>query len=171
MSQDLLTVRVARPHDLADLDRLFGASYPALLKADYPPSVLVTAVPLISKANPRLIASGTYFVVSDRHGALVGAGGWTRSAPPGFRGVSGSGHIRHVVTDHTRTRQGIGRMLMARVIDTAQRAGLRRLDCLSTLTAVPFYAAMGFQSTGPVTVPLRPGIDFPAVHMQRFLQD
>ena len=169
MGEDLLTVRVARPDDLSDLDRLFGASYPALLKADYQPSVLVTAVPLISKANPRLLASGTYFVVTDRGGALVGAGGWTRAAPPGFRGGAGAGHIRHVVTDHTRTRQGIGTLLMRRVFETARDAGLRRLDCLSTLTAEPFYAAMGFQSSGLVTVPLRPGIDFPAVHMQRFL--
>ena len=58
---------------------------------------------------------------------------------------------------------------MRRVFETARDAGIGRLDCLSTLTAEPFYAAMGFQSSGLVTVPLRPGIDFPAVHMQRFL--
>ncbi|MXQ06486.1 GNAT family N-acetyltransferase [Alphaproteobacteria bacterium GH1-50] len=167
MSADTLTVRTARPDDLAALDALFARSYPALLKADYPASVLVTAVPVISRANPALLASGTYYVVQEGAGVLVGAGGWTRAAPPGFSGASGVGHIRHVVTDAARTREGIGRRLISHVFRSAEDAGIERLDCLSTLTAVPFYAAMGFQSLGPVTVPLRPGIDFPAVRMQR----
>ncbi len=38
---------------------------------------------------------------------------------------------------------------------------------MSTLTAVPFYEAMGFTVIGPITVPLGPGIDFPAVSMRR----
>ena len=72
MTGHTLTLRQAEPSDLDDLDLLFGRSYPALLKADYPPSVLVTAVPLISKAQPALIASGSFFVVCDGHD-IVGA--------------------------------------------------------------------------------------------------
>ena len=41
------------------------------------------------------------------------------------------------------------------------------MDSQSTLTAVPFYAALGFVEIGPIRVTLRPGIEFPAVHMQR----
>lgn len=162
-------IRAATPADLAAIDALLGRSYPALLKTAYAPSVLVTALPLISKAQPRLIASGTYFVVTDG-GEIVGAGGWTRAMPgteaPGAADV---GNIRHVVTDHRRVRQGIGRALMDHVFATARTAGIRRLDCVSTLAAVPFYAACGFREFGPVTVNLRPGIDFPAVRMTREL--
>jgi len=61
----------------------------------------------------------------------------------------------------------VGRALMAHVFAMARAAGVVRLDCLSTRTAVPFYAAMGFVTQGPVTVPLGPGIDFPAVAMSR----
>ena len=49
-------------------------------------------------------------------------------------------------------------------------AGMRRLDCLATRAAVPFYAALGFQDQGGVDVPLRPGIVFPAIRMLRLLQ-
>ena len=159
-----LTVRAATLADLADIDALLGRSYPVLLKEAYPPSLLVTAIPLISKAQPRLIASGTYFVVEEA-GVIVGAGGWTRAAPGTGRSSGRVGHIRHVVTDHTRVRKGIGRRLMAHILDDARSAGAVRMECLSTLMAVPFYAACGFGERGPVSISLRPGIDFPAVLM------
>ena len=167
---ETLSVRVARSSDLSEIDALLGRSYPVLLKGHYPPSVLVTAIPLISKAQPRLLASGTYFVVLDREGAVLGAGGWTSVEPgTGRKGAPSTGHIRHVVTDHRRVRQGIGRALMGRIFDSAREAGIVRLDCLSTLMAVPFYAACGFEEVGPVSVDLRPGIAFPAVRMHREL--
>ena len=84
MSRETLTIRTAGREDLAELDQLFASSYPALLKPDYPPSLLVTAIPRIARANPRLIASGTFFVVCRSDDRIVGAGGWTRAAPPGF---------------------------------------------------------------------------------------
>ena len=166
-----LRVRTATEADFDAVDALLARSYPAILKADYAPSVLVTAIPLISKAQPRLVMSGTYFVVEDFAGAIVGAGGWTRAGPPGSSSLGGSvAHIRHVVVDHRRLREGIARRLMDHVFRTAAAAGIEQLECFSTLTAVPFYAACGFSSLGAMTVELRSGIDFPAVHMRRFLK-
>ena len=164
---DALHVRVAVPGDLPRVDALLARSYPALLKESYPPSLLVTAIPLISKAQPRLLASGTYYVVFDED-EIVGAGGWTK-APPGANGPrhTGVGHIRHVVTDHRRVRQGIGRRLMARIFETAHGSGIETLECYSTRMAEPFYASMGFERVSDIVIPLRPGIDFPAVHMRR----
>lgn len=163
-----LSIRRATPTDLAAVDALLGRSYPALLKRHYPPSLLVTAIPLISKAQPRLLATGTYFVVTDEDD-VVGAGGWTRAVPGGLRSRSGAGNIRHVVTDHRRVRSGIGTLLMQTIIRSAEAAGIERLDCFSTLMAEPFYAACGFETLGRITLNLRPGIDFPAIHMRRAL--
>jgi hypothetical protein len=50
----------------------------------------------------------------------------------------------------------------------AHLQGARRFEAKATRTAVRFYEAMGFDSLGQVIVPLRPGIDFPAVMMRRF---
>jgi hypothetical protein len=58
-------------------------AYPRLLKADYPPSALVLALPLISRAQPQLVTCGTYYLVQDGDD-LLGAGGWTAN-PPGGR--------------------------------------------------------------------------------------
>ncbi len=171
MTQRGFVVRSATANDIAGIDALLARSYPVILKADYAPSVLVTAIPLISKAQPRLVTSGTYFVVLDVDGEMVGAGGWTRGAPGGASGMQqGVAHIRHVVTDHRRLRQGIGLRLMRHIFETARADGVEQLECFSTLTAVPFYAACGFLELGAMTVSLRAGIDFPAVHMRRFTE-
>ena len=164
---DTLLVRRAVRADVAAVDALLARSYPALLKADYPPSVMVTAVPLLARANPALVGSGHYFVVTDPAGRILGAGGCT----PG-RGAAGQprdGHIRHVVTDARLTRQGIGRRLMERLVAHALGLGLTRLLCEATLTAVPFYEAVGFRRIDLIRAELRPGIVFPAVAMRRDL--
>ena len=165
---DLLTIRPTSAADLPEIDALFRRSYPALLKQHYAPSLMVLAVPLIAKANPRLLTSGSYFAVKDASGAIVGAGGWTASDPQGHRrGAATTGHVRHVVTDHRRVREGIGRALMGHICDHARQSGIMRLDCLSTRMAVPFYEACGFQALGPLTINLGPGIEFPVIRMQR----
>ncbi|MFZ5962905.1 GNAT family N-acetyltransferase [Thalassococcus sp. BH17M4-6] len=159
-----LIVRTASMADFDAVDALFARSYPALLAADYAPSVMVTAVPLISKAQPGLLRSGSFFLAENRYG-IVGAGGWTQEAPGGGAGQRGVGHVRHVVTDHTRVRQGIGGALMRHVMMHAKASGMAQLHCQSTLTAVPFYTAMGFAVRGDITVALPGGIGFPAVFM------
>ncbi len=164
-----LTVRRAAPEDLGVIDALLARSYPALLKADYPPSVMVTAVPLIAKAQPKLVRSGQYFVVEEPCGAIRAAGGWSFAAPGGGAARPGLAHIRHVVTDPARTRRGYARSLIDRVLEEAHATGATAVECLSTRTAEPFYAALGFNMVRPVLVALRPGITFPALRMFRAL--
>ena len=166
-----LTIRTARPSDLANVDLLLARSYPRLLSPDYPPSVMVLALPIISRARPELLASGRYYLAFGADGALLGAGGWSVGAPSpagepeaGAR-IGGVGHVRHVATDPTALRQGVGRAVMAAVFEATRRAGMSRMECLSTRTAVPFYTSIGFQAHGAVEVPLRAGIVFPAVQM------
>lgn len=163
-----MEIRPTTRRDIATVDALLAASYPVLLKGDYAPSVLVTALPLISRAQPKLVTCGTYYGVFD-DGDLVGAGGWTLEAPGGASARAKVGHIRHVVTDHARVRQGIGAALMTHILDAAAKAGVAFMACQSTLTAAPFYRAMGFDGEQVISVPLRAGISFPAVSMGRSL--
>lgn len=168
-------IRAARLSDLSAVDTLLARSYPKLLAADYPPSLMVLAVPIISSARPELLASGQYYLAYTDGGQLVGAGGWSANAPaasdkPAAPGVRGRiGHVRHVATDPSAVRQGVARALMQAVFAAAIENGVTRLECLSTRTAVPFYTSVGFRSLGPVEVPLRQGIVFPAVQMDRSL--
>ena len=157
-------IRPAGPADLAAIDRLLARSYPALLRADYPPSLLVLAVPRIARARPELLRSGTYHVAEGPDG-IVAAGGWTRSAPVAGEGAAGLGHVRHVATDPDHLRRGHARRLMEHALAEARAEGMTAMACLSTRTAVPFYASLGFRRVEEVEVPLGPAIAFPAVRM------
>ncbi len=162
---DRFSIRTAQTRDFVAVNRLFGESYPILLRDAYPDDLLTKALPLISRAQPDLVRSGQFFLVH-RGSRLVGAGGWTRGAPGSGARSPGLGHVRHVVSDHRMQRQGIGRRLLDYVMINAQGDGLRALLCLSTLNAVPFYEAMGFVAQGPEDLILPGGIAFPAIRMR-----
>lgn len=158
-----MMIRPTTKADMAAVDMLLARTYPKLLKADYPPSVLVTALPIISRARPELLVCGTYYVVEEER-LIQGAGGWTPDKTD-----AGLGHIRHVVTDYRAVRRGIGRRLMERSFADARAAGVTRMECWATRTAVPFYKAVGFREIGPIDVPLAGGISFPSVRMMQDL--
>jgi len=122
----MFQIRPATSADITSVDALLARSYPRLLKPDYAPSLLVMALPKISRAQPALVTCGTYYLVEDQHGALLGAGGWTLEAPGSGAITRGVGHIRHVVTEATATRRGVGRTLMDHIITAAQTQGDRR---------------------------------------------
>ncbi|APX10945.1 GNAT family N-acetyltransferase [Tateyamaria omphalii] len=159
----MMQVRPTTKADMAAVDALLARSYPKLLKADYPPSVLVTALPIISRAQPELLVCGTYYVVEEE-GAVLGAGGWTPD-----RRVRGLGHVRHLVTDDRALRRGVGRRLMEHCFAVATAHGVLQMECWATRTAVPFYKAVGFRDVGLIDVPLAGGISFPSVRMMRDL--
>ena len=90
-------VRISDAGDLAQVDELLARAFPKLLKPDYPPSILVTAIPLIARANPTLLASGRYYVAETRNGSIVGCGGWSLTKPNSPR--QRLAHVRHFGTD------------------------------------------------------------------------
>ncbi len=160
---DTLIIRKATLADLAAVDRLLGRSYPKLLAPHYPPSTVVLAVPLMARAQPRLLQSGRYFL-AEQGGRVVGAGGYSPEAPMG-RIVPGTMHVRHLATDPSMARRGVARALLTHVLAVARQEGAASFDCISTRNAEPFYAAMGFLPVAPVMLNLGPGIEFPAIHM------
>src|SRR5438034_469872 len=109
-------VRLATPDDEAAVDRLLAASYPRLSAGAYEAQAFARALPFMTKANRRLLASGSYFVAQVsagpprvresagfpsppvggvRKSCLVGAGGWTRERPGTAEVEDHLGHIRH----------------------------------------------------------------------------
>ena len=160
MRLDQIALRPATPADTDAVDLLLAGTFPRMLRSDYPPSVLVTAVPRIARANPRLIASGTFYLAVSG-GQLVGVGGWL---PLGSSGTAAE--VRQLVVDWRHARRGIGRHLMDRILAEVAAWGATRLEAQATRTAVPFYRAMGFIGRTETVVPLAPGIGFPVLGMR-----
>jgi GNAT superfamily N-acetyltransferase len=105
------------------ISRLFAVSYDS--------KILRLALPYIIKANPALLASGTYYVAETEPGILVGCGGWTAEKPGSGETAAGEAHIRHFAIHPEWTRRGIGASLLARCIRDARSLGIRKLHCFS----------------------------------------
>lgn len=165
-----MQIRAATPEDREAVDTLLARAYPRLLAPDYASAVLEQALPVITKARPELLGCGTYFLIEEQ-GALVGAGGYATRADAAalIQGERDVADVRHVVTDDRNTRRGIGTALMQHILAEARADAIKQLMCWSTLTAVPFYTAMGFEVLGSKAVTLSGGAAFPSVEMQQML--
>ena len=145
--------------DAAGVTALLEASYISQLEGGYSQLVLAKALPLMTRSNPRLLGSGTYYV-AQAGTELVGCGGWSKEAPGSGEVKEGIAHIRHVATHPNWLRRGVGRNLMVRCFKEAIAAGH------STLVAVDFYLATGFHIVRPMEMKLAPDISINGMLMR-----
>ena len=162
------SVRVAELADSEAVSRLLSASYSNLLGNHYDPDLLKSALPFMTRANTELLASGTWYVAESKAETLVGCGGWSMARPGTGEIVPGEGHVRHFATRPEWLGRGIGTSLLARCFMDAKPL-IHTLHCFSTLTAEPFYRACGFETIGPIEVPMGSTVKFPAILMRRRL--
>ncbi len=161
---DTTTLRTATSDDIDAVDTLIQRSYMTLLKDDYPPSVLVTAVPVMAHAEPELVEAGRFFL-AESDGRITTAGGWSEEPPGGMAAVPHVAHVRHIATDPAMVHLGGGRAVMTRLMDEARAAGMLQLQGLAAQSAVGFYEKFGFSPEAETLVELAGGIRFPAVLM------
>lgn len=162
-------LRVAAPADEAAVTALTQASYGTLMSDAYGRALLERVLPIIARANPKLLASGTYYAVTSPDGAIIGVGGWTRDRPGSGAMVAGLGHIRHFATHPDWVGRGVGRVLVNRCISEARSQHIRRLECNASLNAVDFYLRLGFLDVRAIDVSLGGGLMMPAMLMERIL--
>lgn len=166
MTSPAFILRVAAPADEAAATALITACYENLMSADYAPDVLAVALPLITYANPALLTSGTYYVAETKDGGLIGCGGWTAERPGTGDVEPGLGHIRHFATHPDFIRMGVARQIIERCKTDARARDITTFECYSSLTAESFYRACGFESIGPIDIPITETCLFPSVHMR-----
>lgn len=160
-------LRLAVPEDASEIDRLLERSYPVLMGQSYAPETFAAALPWLTRANPGLLASGTYFVVQDGTSErLLGCGGWTRETPGTKEITPGLAHLRHFATDPAFARQGIGRAIFDECRPGALRAGARLFHAFSSPNAVPFYRSLGLVPIGQKELSFAPSVSLPAIVME-----
>lgn len=168
LTKETISIRIARPEDEAVLSALIAASYATLEDDRYDLSQLAKAQELMSKANPKLLASGTYFI-AEIDGVAGACGGWTFEKPGSDEVEDGVAHIRHFATHPNYLRRGLALMLIERCLSEAKAQGARLMKTQSTLPAERFYASAGFSRVGPIEVAMGPGVLLPAIEMELLL--
>jgi N-acetylglutamate synthase-like GNAT family acetyltransferase len=135
----------------------------------YDATLLDLALPLMTKANPALLASGTYYAAFSNEGLAIGSGGWTKERP-GTRDLQPElAHIRHFATHPEWVGIGVGRSIYAECTKAASAAGIKRFECYSSLNAERFYAALGFRAIRHMDVVMGRRISFPSILMEAAL--
>jgi N-acetylglutamate synthase-like GNAT family acetyltransferase len=166
MSSTQYTIRIARPDDFAGVDALLRVSYPVLMAPVYEADVLGPALELMARANPKLLACGTYYLaVADER--ILGCGGWTREYPGRTDVQRELAHLRHFATHPQWTQRGIGRAIYRQCEAAARIAGVRTLECHSSLNGQAFYTALGFLVIERFEIVLGPEVRLPSIHMGR----
>jgi GNAT superfamily N-acetyltransferase len=162
-----ISLRLATPTDADAVTALLEASYARLLTTHYDAAILERALPSMTKANPGLLASGTYYV-AEADGRPAGCGGWTMRRPVTGEVVEGEAHIRHFATHPDFARQGVGRALIERCFADARARGVHTLSAFATRNAEAFYRAAGFTLIETFDNRLD-GHSFPSLLMRRAL--
>lgn len=165
MTADSL-IRLATPDDAAAVSAVLAASYPPLLASAYDADLLRRALPLMIKANPKLLSSGSYYVAMAGD-EVVGCGGWTPEQPGTGQVTPGVGHIRHFAVRADQAGCGVGRALYQRCEKQARDSGISTFESQATLNGEPFYAALGFHVIGRIEVPMSNDVKFPSILMRR----
>ena len=159
-------MRVATLSDVAGVGALLQASYPILMGSTYDEVLLAPALKLMTRVNPALLASGTFYVAEARDGLVVGCGGWTLERPGGDAVEAGLGHIRQFGTHPDWTNRGIGRAIYRLCEADACSAGITSFECDASLNAEKFYSALGFESIRRKDVELGSDVVLPGVLMR-----
>ncbi len=130
----------------------------------YDATVLAISLPAMTRANPALLSSGTYYV-QELAGRIVACGGWTFEEPGSAKIAAGVGHIRHFATVTDAARKGLGRGIVERCKQDARAATLHTLMAYASLNAEPFYASLGFVTIRRTALKIGDGLNFPTVVM------
>lgn len=130
-----LRIRPLRRTDLADLARLFHETVARVNRRDYTPAKLRAWSPRVRPAGVwrrRLAELRTFAAVRKRK--LLG-----------FATLGAAGVIEHLYVHRKRQGRGVGRALLARLTQEARRQGLAQLKVDASITARPFFRALGFR--------------------------
>jgi GNAT superfamily N-acetyltransferase len=163
-------LRTASPHDRAPVSDLLSLSYRSLMADAYPADLLAQALPVITQANPILLASGRYGLIEDDAGRLLACGGWSLERPGTGEVVEGLAHVRHFAVHPDAVRRGLGRMLYQWCEDAARIAGMTRFECHASLNAEGFYRRLGFRRSREFGLRLSAGVTLPAIEMVKELE-
>lgn len=165
MDNPAIAIRLALPGDHDLVTGILATAYMKLDDGSYDRDRLAAALPLMTKANPRLLASGSYFIATAA-GEPAGCGGWTVEAPGTGTIAPGVGHIRHFATHPDHLRKGVAQALLRRCLDEARAAGVKLMRSQSTLPGRKFYASAGFTRVRDIEVVMGPGVTLPAIEME-----
>ena len=173
-------MRLARPEDAPEIDRLMKASIAAIFPAFHTEAETRSAVEEIGRVDMTLIEDGTFYVHEiGPPTEIVACGGWSRRNKlyTGSGAGADDGRLLDPATEPARvramfvrgdfTRRGLGRAIIDACEAAARAEGFTTLALMATLPGEPLYRACGFEESGRTTITLADGTKLAGVAMAR----
>ncbi|MDQ3005343.1 MAG: GNAT family N-acetyltransferase [Chloroflexota bacterium] len=174
------TIRAATMDDIPALQKLIPESARKLSEDYYTTQQIESAIKYIFGVDTQLIADSTYYVV-ESNGQIIGCGGWSKrktlyggdqmkaEIDPLLDPSKDAGRIRAFFIHPDWARKGIGRRIILACEEAARADGFTRMELGATLPGEPLYAAMGYEVTERIEIPMADGTTLPAAHMKKQL--
>ncbi len=165
---DEIAWRLAAPDDIPEIEAIVARSIRTLHVDTYDAAIIEEAIDHAYGVDWQLVQDATYFVAT-KAGTVVGAGGWSfRQTIAGAHGPNDppaqpltpdrdAARVRAFYVDPAYARRGVGALLLSISEQAATEAGFTQAELTATLTAVPFYAAHGYEFAGSFDLPLPSG--------------
>lgn len=173
-------LRLATAADEPALEALIRASVLGLLSEYHPASVLTAALGHSFGVDRQLIADGTYFVVEDEGGAIVGCGGWSkrrsRHGASAARAAErdelldpqvDAARIRAFFVHPSHARRGIGSELMRACEQAIAASPFSRIEIAATPAGEQLYRRFGYVTISRGEDALPNGEVLPIVYMTK----
>jgi putative acetyltransferase len=155
-----ITVREMQPEDARRFLEIHHAAVRGIAAKDYSASVVEAwARPITDQVLERFLANRDreLRLVAELDGEMVGIGAI----------VVGNSELRACYVAPNAARRGVGSALVTDIERLAREHGLDHLQLESSVTAEPFYSALGYQVEGRGEFLLAPGVSMAAVKMRR----
>jgi len=145
----------------------------------YSPSQIGAFIRNIGTMDDFLLDEGTYYV-AERKGQIVGSGGWSLLQPSYAKAAasevdgqirSNQPKVRSVYVHPAFARRRLASRLMSLAEGEAMAAGFDAIELGATLSGVPLYAQLGYESTGSIALDLPGGLVFGGATMRKRLMN
>jgi putative acetyltransferase len=157
-----VAIREMRPEDARRYLEIHHAAVRGLAVRDYPSSVIeVWARSITDHAIERFLANrdGEVRLVAEVDGELLGIGAI----------VVSNSELRACYVAPSAARRGVGTALVAKIEEIARQHRLDHLVLESSITAEPFYSALGYEVDSRGELFLAPEVPMTAVKMRKRL--
>lgn len=169
-------IRHARPADIPAIRAMQQRSMWVLGGDFYSSSEIANFLALCGTMDDVVVVEGHYFVAEDRHGAILGSGGWSRSRPryavsaAATETTAPKPTVRSVFVDPAATRRGIASAIMLRTEQDALEHGVETLHLTATLSGFALYEVSGYQTDEATALTFPDQSRFECVRMSKSLK-
>lgn len=154
----LIVLRIANPQDLTPLQQLFVNTLHKVCSEDYTTAQInAWASSSNDSSHWRKILTTQLVLIAEFQNNIVG-----------FASLTDKGHIDMFYVHHQFQHQGIGRQLYTAILTRAHTKSISRLEAAVSITAKPFFEAMGFKKIAKQTIS-RQGVELSNFKMYTLL--